>query len=360
MLIGLVAPPGTRAERPHAAGDEPVAVPNVGDPNVGDLPNGTRCPARPNAPAIAPWQSLAPGLWWLPGAAGDSDAGNRGAISNLLLAIDGERTWLIGGGPSLAYGRALAADIGCRLGRTVTDAVAPWPRPELVLGLAGLSDPTMAAAPVRLWAHADVAAAMDERCSHCVERLALRLAEHADDLGDPRQIPRPDHLLQGAAGEIGPWRWWRIERTPGTATTVWQHQPSGVVSAHGLSWSDGAPDLRDATLEGILAAVERLLDLQASLSADPDARPLRWVPEQGPVGTPAARSAPAAQAAYWRALREAVDAALAAGQGETEPPPARLPGVPSELTQGERHALNWQRAWREREDKAFDAASGAP
>jgi hypothetical protein len=308
------------------------------------------CPPRQGAPTVAGWRALGAGLWWLPGASGDSDALNRGATSNLLLLIDAERTWLVGAGPSVAYGRALAADIRCRFGRDVSDAIAPWPRPELVLGLAGLPD------TVRLWAHADVAAAMAERCSHCVERLASRLGEHAADLGDPRVIPSPDRLLHGTQGRLGPWHWWRIERTPGTATTVWAHVPSGVISAHGLSWSDGAPDLRDATLDGMTAGLSSLRERVTRFRDAAGIGQPHWLPEQGPVG---ALAEPPVQAAYWQALRVAVDAALAAGASETDPPASSLPGVPAELTRGERHALNWQRAWREREEQAFDATPAA-
>ncbi|RZS56849.1 hypothetical protein [Sphaerotilus mobilis] len=306
-------------------------------------PAAVPCTTPSGQPAIAGWQALGPDLWWLPGAPGDSNDVNRGAISNLLLLIDGTRTWLVGAGPSAAYGRALAANIRCRFGRDVSDAIAPWPRPELVLGLAGLP------AGVRLWAHADVAAAMAERCGHCVERLASRLGKQAGDLGDPVSIPRPGSLLSGDQGRLGPWHWWLIERTPGTVTTLWWHAPSGVATAHGLSWSDGAPDLRDATLDGLFAGVARLEQIGADL---PGPSP-RWLPEQGDIG---ALAAPAAQAAYWQSLRRAVDAALAAGVGETDPAPSSLPGVPSGLTRGERHALNWQRAWREREEQAFESA----
>ncbi len=305
------------------------------------------CATPAGLPAIAAWQPLGPDLWWLPGAAGDTDGVNRGAISNLLLLFEGPRTWLVGAGPSAAYGRALAADIRCHFGREVSDAIAPWPRPELVLGLAGLPS------GVRLWAHADVAAAMAERCGHCAERLAQRLADRAGDLGTPADIPVPQHMMSGDQGRLGPWHWWRVQRAPGTATTLWWHPPSGVVTAHGLSWSDGAPDLRDAELAGLDAAMARLRQIEAGLQASAPRHTPRWLPEQGPVD---ATAAPAAQAAYWRALRDAVGAALAAGVGETEPPPATLPGVPDTLLRGERHGLNWQRAWRELEASAFDAA----
>ena len=98
---------------------------NAGAPNAAALP----CPG----PALR-IEAVAPGVWWIPGAAGEANATNRGAISNALAVRDGPRLWLLGSGPSAAHGRAL----GCRLqrltGRPVSDVIAPWARPELVLG----------------------------------------------------------------------------------------------------------------------------------------------------------------------------------------------------------------------------------
>ncbi|WP_305748178.1 hypothetical protein [Leptothrix discophora] len=307
----------------------------------------TACTPPAEAPVIATWRALAPDLWWLPGAAGDTDADNRGAISNLLLLIDGPRTWLVGAGPSAAHGQALAADIRCRFGREVTDVIAPWPRPELVLGQAGLD------ASVRRHAHADVAGAMAERCAHCAERLAQRLGRRATDLGEPASIALPTERLSGESGRLGPWHWWRVARSAGTPTTLWWHPASGVIGAHGLSWTDGAPDLRDADLDGIEAGVAQMQAIGDTLPAG-----TRWLPEQGPID---ASARPEAQRAYWQALREAVTHAQAAGVAETDPPPERLPGVAATLTRGERHALNWQRTWRELEARAFDAVpAGEP
>jgi hypothetical protein len=290
---------------------------------------------------------MAPGVWWIPGAAGDSNATNRGAVSNLLAVRDGGRLWLLGSGPSLRYGHALACQLEQRSGLPVSDVIAPWARPELVLGQAAL--PT-----ARRWAHADVARAMQERCPHCIERLRLRLGDAAHDLGDAR-VSLPDHLLHGDAGQLGPWRWWRLERSPATAVTIWALPRAGLATAHGLLWADGAPDLRDSEVGHFAAAAQALVALEhgemthTGSGPTPGAAPL-WLPEQGPwqIG------APTALQHYVRGLLRAVQAAQDAGASETEVV-ATLPGVADGVTRSERHALNWQRAWREAEARSFGA-----
>ncbi|MCU7372975.1 hypothetical protein PEC18_19530 [Paucibacter sp. O1-1] len=79
-------------------------------------------------------ETWAPGLWWLPAQPGEAGVGNRGQVSNLVLAADGAQLWLLGSGPSPAFGRALACQVRRQLGRPVSDLVSPWARPELVLG----------------------------------------------------------------------------------------------------------------------------------------------------------------------------------------------------------------------------------
>lgn len=301
--------------------------------------------ARPGATAVAPaLQALGPDAWWLAGAAGDSDEANRGQISNLLVVADGDRLWLVGSGPSAAQGRALQRQLICRLGRAATDVISPWPRPELVLGQAGMPG-------ARSWAHADVAAAMAQRCEHCVERLRLRLGRHAADLGEPA-IRLPDALLHGDQGRLGPFRWWRLARGGDTPVTVWWHPASGVLTAHGVLWNDGAPDLRDSRIADMHAATEALIALQAALSPPPD-RTLRWLPEQGPVADADLASR---HRDYWAALAAAVARAQAEGRPETDPP-ADLAGIDAAVTASPRHALNWQRAWRQAEDSGFDATT---
>lgn len=285
------------------------------------------CPA----PAIA-LEPLAPGVWRVPGAegGGDSDTTNGGAVSNLLAVRDGRRLWLIGSGPSPRYAEALACRLQRVAGRAVTDVVAPWPRPELVLGQAGWVG-------ARRWAHADVAQAMAERCPRCIERLRQRLGPASGgDLGT-RPIALPDRLLHGDHGVLGPLRWWRLQRSADTAVTVWSLPRARLLTAHGLLWADGAPDLRDAESEHLQQSWARM----QALATEGD----RWVPEQGPLLD---HAAPLQHRAYLQALHTAVVQAQERGELESKPAPV-LDGVAAAFHRGGRHALNWQHVWREAE-----------
>lgn len=295
-----------------------------------------RCPGPPIR-----LQALAGQVWWVAGAPGDATAQNRGAISNLLVVAEGRRTWLLGSGPSAAYGRALACQVRAQLGRRVTDVIAPWPRPELVLGQAGLG-------AVRRWAHADVASTMHERCPRCVERLHQRLGSAAGDLG-PAPIRLPDRLLRGAHGRLGPFLWWRLERIPGTPVTIWRLAEQPLWSGHGLLWADDAPDLRDASLPAMQAATRELQRL-----AEHDGAAARWLPEQGAIQD---ADAPQRHLRYWSALQAAVSAAYERGETGGEAP-ATLPELPDSWQLGLRHQLDWQHVWRSTEDA--DLAPEAP
>jgi len=191
--------------------------------------------ACPAVPAIR-FVPLGAGLWWVPAADGESNESRRGIVSNLLIARDGKRLWLVGSGPSPAFGQALACRARQHIGRVVADIVNPWARAELVLGNAGFSG-------VRVWAHRQVATTMAEQRAHCVERLHQRLGLAAADLGDqPARLPTL--LLDGSRGRLGPIDWWALPRSEGRVVTVWRHRASGVTSAHGLLWFDGPPDGR--------------------------------------------------------------------------------------------------------------------
>jgi hypothetical protein len=264
-----------------------------------------------------------------PGAEGDSSAGNRGAVSNLLAVRDGRRLWLVGSGPSPTYARALDCHLRRVSGQRVTDVIAPWPRPELVLGQAGL-------AGARRWAHEDVARAMQNRCPRCIERLRQRLGPAATDLG-AGPIALPVHRLQGDHGVLGPLRWWRLRRSADTAVTVWSVPRARLSTAHGLLWAEGAPDLRDAESDAMEAAWQRLDLLGETVRW--------WLPEQGPLLD---GSGPPQHRAYLQALRTAVEQAQDRGALESDPAPV-LDGVAGGFHRGGRHALNWQHVWREAE-----------
>ncbi len=294
---------------------------------------GARCPG----PALE-LAELAPGVWQAVADAGslDANAANRGFVANLLAVRDGPRLWLLGSGPSPAFGRRLACQLRARAGVPVSDVVDPWPRPELVLG-------NRAFPGARRWAHADVAAAMQSRCPRCVARLQGLLGDAAGDLG-AAPIQLPTRLLYGESGRLGPFLWWRLQRAPQVPVTVWRLDiptAAPLWAAPGLLWAEGAPDLRDAELATMRRSTAALRAISAA-----DGEAARWLPEQGPL---LAADAPARHAAYWEALDATVEAALERGALEVDVPatlPA-APALPAAMTRGERHALNWQRAWRE-------------
>jgi hypothetical protein len=343
------------AQRVGAAPAEPASRPSP-------TPCGTS-----RLPTLVP---LAEHLWLVPAATGDGDSANRGQVSNLLVAVEPlpptatppgaappVRLWLVGSGPSPAFGQALACALHARWPGARRDVASPWPHPEAVLGVQGLGARSHAA-------HADVARQMAQRCATCLDRLRARLGAAAADLGDGDPVALPDTLLTGDQGAWGPWRWWRLQRAEDTTVTVWWHAPSGIAFAPGLLGDGRAPDGRDADI--VLLARSTTLLARRSL---PPAWPAstRWVGEQGPLQAP---TAPAAAAAYWRALLQAVDEGLDRGDSG-EAPPARLPDLPGEVASGlpgplpgalpahpmadftasPLHALNWQRAWRQAESR---------
>jgi hypothetical protein len=286
-----------------------------------------------DGPAMT-FEPLAAHTWWIPGAPGDSNAGNRGRSSAIVLHREGQKVWLIGSGPSPIFGQALACHAAKVAGAAVTDVVNTWPRPEAVLG-------NGAFATARLWAHAAVKQAMAEQCAHCTERLRARMGDAAADLGvQPVVLPRSS--FEGAQGQLGPWDWWLLQRMPQVPVTVFHLRGTALWLAPGVLWHDGAPDMRDSRLGPMQRATQALFDRLAL----PDPRRL-WLGEQGPVlSDEQAR----AHALYWQALEKTIDRLQAAGGSELDVVKA-LPGVPAWMTGSERHVLNWQRAWREIESR---------
>lgn len=278
----------------------------------------------------------APGVWSVRAQPGHANADNRGFVTNLLVVRDGAQVWLIGSGPSPRFARALACRARETVGRGVTDVVSPWPRPELVLG-------ARAFGRARHWAHAEVAQAMRLQCADCVARLRQRLGAAAADLG-ARPARLPDHLLHGANGQLGPFDWWRVQRAPGITVTFWHVRRAALMTAQGLLWAGGLPDLRGSDLAHMQAATRQLRAIAAAA-----APPLRLLGEQG---APAGLAQVDAHLHYWAALTAAIDAAQAGGADGTQTG-RTLAGVDAAQLSSLAHELNWQLAWRQAEDAAF-------
>lgn len=282
------------------------------------------------------FEALAPGLWRVPPTGLESDASSRGRIHNLLLARHEGGLWLLGSGPSPVFARALQCQAQARLGLPLVAVVNPLAKSELVMGNSGL-------AGVAVWAPEPVAQAMQLQCAGCEERLRARLGPAAVDLGhEPVSMPR--QLLQGSTGQLGPYAWRLLQRGPQSTSSVWTWTAPAQTPVHasfGLLGDDAAPpDVSDSSITQLAQALAELL--QAAPTG-----PASWLPDHGQL---LGREQLQAQLAYWQLLWRAAEQGVAAGHTALEPP-APPPGAPLPAWwQHPRHALNWQRAWRQAEE----------
>lgn len=293
-------------------------------------------------------ETLAPQVWLLQGAGEDAEPGpaNRGHVTNQVLALYGGRLWLVGAGPTPAFARALDCQLRQRFGRGVSRVLVPWARGENALGARGLLP------GAQLWAHEAVVAAMRVQCETCLAHLHEALAEAASDLGtDP--IVLPSHRLRGREGDWGPWHWHAVPRSDSAVALVLRLRGADAAPlfvATGWLWGSAPPRALGADVQALQAGTARLAEL--GRAAAPAAR---WVGEQGGVQN---AGAPQRLARYWAALQARVQSALE--RGEMPGAPLPLPGVDAAWQAHPQHALNWQRAWRQAEDRLLGQEAPLP
>lgn len=286
--------------------------------------------------AVTAWRAWGADAWWLPAADGPPSSSNGGHIAPLVAVQSGSRLWLLGTGPTPTAGEAIARSLREVSGTDVTDVVVPFAHPALALGARSLATKPA----VRHWAHADVIAAMRRRCASCAERWRAQLAEAGESLG-AEPVHLPDHVLRGAAGRLGPLRWWRLSQGPTSPTTAWVLPGGRRWYTPGLSWGGEVPDLADTDLDSLRAGLMRLLAVL----------PTHEVELLGQQGAPASRSVLLMQYRYLETLERSVRRAQLTGARETE---ASLAPIGASAADKVRHSLNWQHAWRELERDTLD------
>ncbi|MFM9916170.1 MAG: hypothetical protein ACKVOX_10220 [Rhizobacter sp.] len=304
-------------------------------------------PARSVGRAVA-LEAVASDVWRVPVAGEESNPTNGGWVTQPVLVRDGHRLWLIASGPTPAQGARLRCAIERTLHLRVTDIVNTRSHPELALANVAFSGP-------RIWALADVAHAMRERCPQCLLRLQQRIAPAEfstarDDSLRGAKIRVPDHLLgvkaggsrDDVAGQLGPFRWWAFERAPGERTLTLVHRDSGWIVAQGLVWADGVPNLRETRLDPLMDSLRRLRAL-----ARPDSAGIL-----GEQGGPGGIADIDRHLTYLTQLKRMTQAALERGEveGATAIEVLEFVGTPG---YAEYHALNRQRVWRELEQAWF-------
>lgn len=291
--------------------------------------------ANPTAPTL---ESVATNVWRVAAARGDPDAANRGLTIQLVLVRDGTRRWLVGSGPSPAFGAALACAVQRATGGAVTDIVNTRAAPELAMGNAAF-------AGARRWALPDVIAAMRTRCPQCQDRLRARIGEAGASL-QPDSIRAPSRPVPSASGgrhgSLGPFDTLALERAPGERTLALRLRTAPLVIAQGLVWAGDLPDLRE-TDSAVLGASLRRLRVFAGGR--------RVLGEQGPAASVAAIDA---HLAYLDALRDAITPLLQRGElPGSAAAAADLPAFASLPGYASWHPLNVQHVWRELEPALF-------
>jgi glyoxylase-like metal-dependent hydrolase (beta-lactamase superfamily II) len=292
------------------------------------------CPGLP-LPVL---ESVAPQVWRVAAAEGESTPDNGGMVTESVLVLERDRLWLVGSGPTPARGEALACAIEAQLGRKVTDLVNTRAHPELAMG-------NTAFAAARLWALDDVARAMGKRCRDCLARLAQRIGGAGARLDDSA-IRVPDKRIgaDGAPqGQLGPFQWWALPRAPGDRTLVLRLRERPIVIAQGLVWPGAVPNLRDTDSAVMLDSLRALRSIAKGA--------VTVLGEQGPTGTPEDINS---HMDYLVSLRAAVRARMRNGIDENAGLAAiSLPMFGKRLGNGEIDALNRQRVWRELEKAMF-------
>lgn len=277
-------------------------------------------------------QRLGEHSWWLAAATGDPTPANGGATVQLLVVREGERIWLVGSGPTRAFGTALARAVHEAAGAPVSDIVITRAAPELAMASAAWPG-------ARLWALSDVAAAMRERCGECQQRLKAALGAAGDDLV-PQDIRVPDHTVgaPGAeAGRLGPFEWRALARGGGERALVLRQRDDAVVLAQGFVWAGDLPDLRGTRQPAFADSLRQLREWAAGQ---------RLLGEQGGLCD---SSQIERHLAYLQALHAALAPRIA--RGEAWPgSDAGLPAAGALAGDAARHALNVQHLWLELED----------
>lgn len=289
------------------------------------------------SPVLEP---IGAGVWRVPAARGEPTPANGGATAQLVLAVDHDRLWLVGTGPTPAFGAALACAVERSTGRHVTDVIVTRAAPELAMG-------NLAFAGARLRALPDVIETMRARCGQCMARSKVRLGAAGESLSD-EAIRVPDAAIGVANqthGHIGPFEWLGVERAPGEHLLVLKlTEPLAgpFVIAQGLLWAGDVPDLRDTQSVAMLASLRAL----QAFAGD-----ARLLGEQGDIAQP---TEIARHIDYIESLQSAVRGHLARGAAQGAagsevdlPAFAALPGYAA------RHPLNVQHVWRELEPEVF-------
>ena len=247
---------------------------------------------------------LAAGVYMLPGAPGEVDAGNLGRIGNAGFIVGDSGVMAIDTGTSYRHGVALLAAIRRVTDKPVRLALITHTRQEFLFGASAYREQGI---PVHM--HRQAANLMRSRCEHCLKTLRQQLGDAAmqgsamftpdQEFDDSRTIDVIGRQVQVL--------YFGHSSGPGDVAVL--DLPSGVLFAGGLLDHLRIPDVQDSQLDGWARALKALRAL-----------PIKAVvPGHGPA---APVTAIASVERYLAQLRARVLALLHSGAALSEVPDA--------------------------------------
>jgi glyoxylase-like metal-dependent hydrolase (beta-lactamase superfamily II) len=288
-----------------------------------------------------PWQPVAPGIWVWPAAEnGEVSPANAGHVLPTSVVVSRGEALVIDPGPSHRHGHPVRASLACRFKAQVRWLVNTHAHAENVMANSAFAD-LLDAGQLEILASAATRSGMQQRCPDCLASLTTRAGSEAlagTQIVLPSRVLAVGERLQVGALSL---RVMAIEPGHTEGDLVLWNARHRVLWAGGLVYDGRVPELAQGSVDGWLAALERLQALRPQ-------QVLGTVWSREPVaGDPP--PALAATQGYLAALRARVLQAMDEGHQPQETAWGDLPAYRDWAGYSERHGFNLQRAWRELE-----------
>lgn len=313
---------------------------------VGLLAGAAAAQAATRCAEVLPWQRVAAGVWsWSPAAEAEISHANAGHVVPTTVVLHGGDALLIDPGPSHAHGQRVRRSLACRFGAQVRWIVNTHAHAENVLGNSAFAD-RVAAGSAEILASAATRAGMAQRCPDCLASLTDKAG--TDAMVATRIVLPTRTLAEGDVLRVGPYRLevQRIEQGHTDGDLVLWEAKRRLLWAGGLVYGQRVPELAQGSVDGWLAALERLAALQPRVVLGNTVS--RAVAQ---TDLPPALSA---TQRYLNDLRSAVLQAMDQGLQASDATGVDLPAYSAWAGHAERQGFNAQRAWRELEPQWMD------
>lgn len=297
-----------------------------------------------------PWRAVASGVWvWMPDAEGEIAPANAGHVVPTSVIVHGRQALVVDPGPSQAHGQRLRRSLACRFGAQVRWIVNTHAHAENVLGNVAFVD-RLERGQLQILANAGTRAGMGRRCPDCLASLVAKVGEVA--MAGTRIVLPSRTLREGDVLRFGPHRLQVLRTEQGHTDgdlVLWEPRQR-LLWAGGLVYGARLPELAQGSLDGWLAALDRLKALRPAVVLG------NTVSRAGPAGGVPPALAHTQQ--YLIELRTTVLQAMDAGLQAHEAGGLALTAYEHWSGYTERQSFNAQRAWRELEPVWMDRPPG--